>query len=208
MLELLGKKIGMTHIFNNEEGSSSPLTMVQLYDNCIIDAVDNKDSARLRIGFKKLENTKNLSKSQIGVFKKKSLPVCQLIHESDSKTLMNKKSGDEIEVSSLMKIGDKVLASGISTGKGFAGGMKRWNFGGLEASHGVSVSHRSIGSSGQCQDPGKVFKGKKMPGRLGGKRVSVKNLEVLYFDQENLVIGLKGSIPGTKNSEIVIKLDK
>jgi large subunit ribosomal protein L3 len=109
-------------------------------------------------------------------------------------------------VDTLLKEGDTVDVSGISTGKGFAGVMKRHNFRGLEASHGVSVSHRSHGSTGQRQDPGKVFKGKKMAGHMGVDKITVKNLEVLMIDTENNTIGIKGAIPGTNGSDIVIKI--
>ena len=106
----------------------------------------------------------------------------------------------------ILKEGDFVDVSGISTGKGFAGVMKRHNFAGLEASHGVSVSHRSHGSTGQRQDPGKVFKGKKMAGHMGVDKITVKNLEILIINKENNTIAIKGAIPGTNGSNVVIKI--
>ena len=103
---------------------------------------------------------------------------------------------------------DKIDISGTTIGKGFAGSMKRWNFRGLEASHGVSVSHRSHGSTGQRQDPGKVFKGKKMAGHMGCDKVTVKNLEIVFIDKENSVIGIKGAIPGNAGGSILVKAGK
>jgi large subunit ribosomal protein L3 len=114
--------------------------------------------------------------------------------------------GDIVLVENLLKEGDVVNISGISNGKGFAGAMKRHNFKGLEASHGVSISHRSHGSTGQCQDPGKVFKGKKMAGHMGVDKITVKNLEVLFINKENNTIGVKGSIPGSKGGDVVLKI--
>ncbi len=108
----------------------------------------------------------------------------------------------------MFKEGDKIDISGITSGKGFAGVMKRWNFRGLEASHGVSVSHRSHGSTGQRQDPGKVFKGKKMAGHMGVDKVTVKNLEIVIIDKENSLIAVKGSVPGNSGSDILIKTAK
>jgi len=116
------------------------------------------------------------------------------------------KVGDQITIDSVLKEGDTVNITGVSTGKGFAGVMKRWNFRGLEASHGVSVSHRSHGSTGQRQDPGKTFKGKKMAGHMGVDNITVKNLEVLIVDKEKSVIAVKGSIPGYAGGDVVLKI--
>jgi large subunit ribosomal protein L3 len=102
--------------------------------------------------------------------------------------------------------GDKIAVRGTTSGKGFAGVMKRWNFRGLEASHGVSVSHRSHGSTGQRQDPGKTFKGKKMAGHLGVDNKTVRNLEIEFIDTENSVIAVKGSVPGKNGSDLIVKL--
>jgi len=165
MLELVGKKIGMSHMFK-DSGASTPLTMIQVYDNCVMDLTVNegKDFDNLLMGFNKVTNPKKVSKSVAGVFNKKSLPLFKTIHGSHVKKGLSLKAGDSITIDSVISEGDKINISGITIGKGFAGVMKRWNFAGLEASHGVSVSHRSHGSTGQRQDPGKVFKGKKMAG--------------------------------------------
>ena len=119
-------------------------------------------------------------------------------------------SPDEFKLGQVVKldtfsIGEKVRVTGKSIGKGFAGAMKRHNFGGLRATHGVSVSHRSHGSTGQRQDPGKVFKGKKMAGHMGDKIRTMQNIEIIKADLENELLYLKGSIPGSKNTEILVK---
>ena len=208
MLEIVGKKIGMTHMFEEEAGVSLPLTMVQLYDNCILDLKVNEDKEfnSLLVAFEKTDNPKKISKSQAGIFKKKSIPLFKRIHGSKVKKSQEYKVGESIEIDSIVKKGDLVSVSGISVGKGFAGAMKRWNFGGLEASHGISISHRSHGSTGQCQDPGKTFKGKKMAGHMGATKITVKNLEVLIIDKEKSVIALKGSVPGHSGGDVLLKI--
>ena len=120
----------------------------------------------------------------------------------EEKAMLN--LGDELSVAHFVK-GQMVDVSGTSVGKGFAGGMKRHNFGGLEATHGVSISHRSHGSTGQCQDPGKVFKGKKMAGQLGNKTVTVQNLEIIDVDEENNIIAVIGGVPGSKGNYVKLK---
>lgn len=207
MLELVGKKIGMTHIYK-DEGIAIPLTMVQLYDNCVIDLKDNenKDFNSLLVAFEKATKPQNVSKPLAGIFNKKSLPLYKKIHGSQLKKGVEFKVGEPIEIDTILKEGDTVNVSGVSCGKGFAGAMKRWNFGGLEASHGISISHRSHGSTGQCQDPGKVFKGKKMAGHMGVDNITVKNVEVLMIDKEKSVIAVKGSIPGYAGNDVVLKI--
>ena len=209
MLELVGKKIGMSHIFK-ENGASVPLTMIQLYENCILEFAVNqdKDFDNLLVAFEKVTNPKKLSKSVAGVYNKKSIPLFRKIHGSQVKKGLDFKVGDSINIDTLIKEGDKVNVGGVTIGKGFAGVMKRWNFAGLEASHGVSVSHRSHGSTGQRQDPGKVFKGKKMAGHMGVDKVTVKNLEVVIIDEEKSIIAVKGAIPGNSGNDVVIKIAK
>lgn len=209
MLELLGKKIGMTHLFK-EDGVIQPLTMVQLYDNCVLSLVlnEDKDFDSLSLAFKKVENAKRIPKSVAGIFTKKSLPLFRKIHNSQVKKGLTLKTGDSISVDSVVKIGDKIAIRGTTIGKGFAGVMKRWNFRGLEASHGVSVSHRSHGSTGQRQDPGKTFRGKKMAGHMGVDNVTTKNLEVVLVDAEKSVIAVKGAVPGGAGSDIIVKIAK
>jgi 50S ribosomal protein uL3 len=124
-----------------------------------------------------------------------------------NKVLNTWTEGQELSIE-IQPEGDKINISGVSVGKGFAGVMKRWNFRGLEASHGVSVSHRSHGSTGQRQDPGKTFRGKKMAGHMGVDNITVKNLEVLIVDKEKSVIAVKGSIPGNPGGDVVLKITR
>lgn len=209
MLELLSKKVGMTHVFA-DNGNMVPLTMLQLYDNAVLQFVvnENKEYDTLSVAFEKAANAKDVSKSVAGKFIKLSLPTFKKIHGSKIKKGNEFKVGEAIKLENLLKEGDKIHISGLTVGKGFAGAMKRWNFAGLEASHGVSVSHRSHGSTGQRQDPGKTFKGKKMAGHLGTEKVTIKNLEVIIIDKESRVIGIKGSVPGKSGSDLVLKIAK
>jgi len=209
MLELVGKKIGMTHIFK-DNGIAVPLTMIQVYDNYIIDLAVNEDKEfdTLSLAFNKTEKTKNIAKSITGFFAKKSIPVYKKLLTSRVNKSSQFKAGDSIAVDTVLKEGDKISVSGITSGKGFAGAMKRWNFRGLEASHGVSVSHRSHGSTGQRQDPGKTFKGKKMAGHMGVDKVTTKNLEIVLLDKEKSIIAVKGAVPGHAGAEVVLKIAK
>ena len=206
MLELLAKKIGMTHIYKNN-GNCVSVTMIKLHDNRVIDLDNSKDSTQsVSLAFIKTENFKKISKSVIGLFNKKQIPVYKKIHSSKLKKTTEINIGDSVEISQFMKEGDKISIRGVTSGKGFAGVMKRWNFRGLEASHGVSVSHRSHGSTGQRQDPGKTFKGKKMAGHMGVNNVTIKNLEIEFIDNQNSVIAVKGSVPGKNGSDLIVKL--
>lgn len=207
MLSLIAKKIGMSHLYK-ENGTAVPFTLVQLHSNCIVDLIINegKDFNNLLIGYDKTEKTKKISKSVIGIFSKKNIPAHKKIYGCKVKKDLVYKVGDIITVDSVIKEGDLIDVAGITTGKGFAGVMKRHNFRGLEASHGVSISHRSHGSTGQRQDPGKVFKGKKMAGHMGVDRVTVKNLEVLIVDKEKNTIAIKGAVPGTNGSNVFLKI--
>jgi large subunit ribosomal protein L3 len=208
MLEFIGKKIGMTHIYS-EAGQSTPLTMIHLYSNTVFDLKENQKNSNdklLTIAFNKLEKTKNISKSVAGAYQKKSLPVHKLLHTCKVKDAFEIEVGKPVLIENFIKQGDKVSIRGVTTGKGFAGVMKRWNFRGLEASHGVSVSHRSHGSTGQRQDPGKTFRGKKMAGHLGVENITIKNLQVLFVDIEASIIAVKGAIPGRAGNDIFVKI--
>ncbi len=209
MLELVGKKIGMTHLFK-EDGNLVPLTMLQIYDNCVLDLVVNGDKNfdSLKVAFEKSEKTKNISKSHMGIFTKKSLSVFKKIRTSQISKGSKLKVGESISIELILKEGDKIAIGGVSSGKGFSGVMKRWNFRGLEASHGVSVSHRSHGSTGQRQDPGKTFRGKKMAGHMGVDNITARNLEVVLIDKEKSVIAVKGSVPGNAGSDVILKIAK
>ena len=203
-LGLIGKKIGMTREFF-PSGISVPVTVIKIEKGRIIDLIskDTRGYNAVRIGFGSIKSSK-LNKSMKGFFSKKSTEPKKILKEFRVDNLENFKEGNEIglEIFQDTKFVD-IRAKTI--GKGFAGVMKRYNFSGLRASHGVSVSHRSHGSTGQRQDPGKVFKGKKMAGHMGDKLRSMQNLEIVKSDLENNLIYLKGSIPGSKKSTIYIK---
>ncbi len=203
-ISLIGKKIGMTREFF-KSGLSVPVTVLKVEKGRVIQLIDkeNKGYNAVQVGFGKIKNSK-LSKSMKGYFAKKNTEAKKILKEFRVKELSDYKEGNEfgIEIFKDIKFLD-VRAKTI--GKGFAGAMKRHNFGGLRASHGVSISHRAHGSTGQNQDPGKVFKGKKMAGHMGDKLRTMQNLEIIKTDLDNELIYLKGSIPGSKNSEVLLK---
>ena len=203
-ISLIGKKIGMTREFY-KTGLSVPVTVIKVEKGRVIQLInkENRGYTAVQIGFGKIKNSK-LSKSMKGYFAKKNTEARKTLKEFRVKDIDQYKEGNEFGLEIFKDI--KYLDVRSKTiGKGFAGAMKRHNFGGLRASHGVSVSHRAHGSTGQNQDPGKVFKGKKMAGHMGDKMRSMQNLEVIKTDIDNELIYLKGSIPGSKNSEVLIK---
>ena len=157
----------------------------------------------LKLGFLKLKNSK-LTKQMKGYFAKKNTEPKKILKEFRVDSNDQYKEGNELGLE-IFKDKKFVDVRSKTIGKGFAGVMKRWNFGGLRASHGVSVSHRSHGSTGQRQDPGKVFKGKKMAGHMGDKLRTMLNLEIIRSDLENNLIYLRGSIPGSKNSTVLLR---
>ncbi len=203
-ISLIGKKIGMTREFF-KSGQSVPVTVLKVEKGRVIQLIEkeNRGYSAVQVGFGKIKNSK-LSKSMKGYFAKKNTEAKKILKEFRVKEISDYKEGNEfgIEIFKNIKFVD-VRAKTI--GKGFAGAMKRHNFGGLRASHGVSISHRAHGSTGQNQDPGKVFKGKKMAGHMGDKIRSIQNLEIIKTDVDNELIYLKGSIPGSKNSEVLLK---
>ena len=195
-------KMGMTHIFD-ENNKHVPVTVLKV-DNCkVVDvktvAKNGYTSVQLGAGIAK---EKKISKPLMGHLKKSgATPKVLREFRVSEDCLLN--IGDEVLPSTFVK-GQYVDVQGTSIGKGFAGGMKRWNFGGLEASHGVSVSHRSLGGTGQRQDPGKVFKGKKMPGHLGDETVTIQNLLVVETNDEEGYILVRGAVPGAKGSVVYV----
>ena len=203
-IALLGKKIGMTREFY-KTGQSVPVTVVKMEKARVIQVIDeNKRGYKaVQLGYGKIKNSK-LTKAMKGFFAKKNTEAKRKLKEFRIENTENFKEGNEfgIEIFKDIKFVD---TKSKTIGKGFAGAMKRHNFGGLRATHGVSVSHRSHGSTGQRQDPGKVFKGKKMAGHMGDKLRTMQNIEIVKTDIENELLYLKGSIPGSKNSEILIK---
>ena len=196
---IISTKIGQTS-FISEEGKRFSATVLD-YNSCTVvgNRTQEKDGYIANIfGFLK---PKKLNKPQLKDFNKKNIEPKKVIKEQ---RLFSEESLLDIgsDVKPTFEVGDKVCVQSKSTGKGFAGAMKRHNFKGMRASHGVSISHRAHGSTGQNQNPGKVFKGKKMAGHLGDELTTTKNLEVLMVDQKNKLIFLKGSVPG-KNKTIV-----
>ncbi|EPX84226.1 LSU ribosomal protein L3P [Rubellimicrobium thermophilum DSM 16684] len=201
---VIAKKLGMTRLFL-EDGRQVPVTVLQL-DNVQVVAQrtqekDGYTAVQLGAGTAK---AKNVSRPMRGHFAKAQVEPKRKIVEF------------RVSPENLIPVGEEIIAahyfpgqyvdvSGTSIGKGFAGAMKRHNFGGLRASHGVSISHRSHGSTGQCQDPGKVFKGKKMAGHMGTTRVTTQNLQVVRIDSERGLVMVKGAVPGNKGGWVTVK---
>ena len=199
---VIAKKIGMSRIFK-DDGSNIPVTVLQM-DNCTViqKKFENLDGYNaMSISFGKKE--KNTNKPTIGFFKKNKMPISKLLREFRVSENGFLDTGTKITCKHFV-IGQKVDVTGFTIGKGFAGGMKRHNFSGNRATHGVSISHRSHGSTGQCQDPGKVFKGKKMAGRLGNVKRTIQNLEVVKTIIEDDLILVKGSVPGPRGLYVTI----
>ena len=201
---LVGKKVGMSREFMNS-GISVPVTVVRVEKGRIIDIYNKEKNgySAVKLGFMKIKTSK-LTKQMKGFFSKKNTEPKRILKEYRVEETQNYKVGSEIGLE-LFKDVKFIDVRSKTIGKGFAGPMKRWNFSGLRASHGVSVSHRSHGSTGQRQDPGKVFKNKKMAGHMGSKFRTLLNLEIIKSDLENNLIFIKGSIPGSKNSTIYLR---
>ena len=201
---LIGKKIGMTREFY-KSGQSVPVTAVKIDKGRIIQLIskDQRGYNAIQVGFGKIKNSK-LSKQMKGFFSKKNTEPKKILKEFRVSKLDNYKEGNELGLE-IFKDAKFVDVRSKTIGKGFAGAMKRHNFGGLRASHGVSISHRAHGSTGQNQDPGKVFKGKKMAGHMGRKMRTKQNIEIIKTDLENDIMYLKGSIPGSRNTEVLVK---
>ena len=201
---LIGKKIGMTREFF-DTGISVPVTVLSIEKGRILDVItkEKRGYDAIRVGFGKIKTSK-LTKQMKGVFAKKNTEPKKILREFRVDNISEFKEGNEIGLE-IFKDQKFVDITSKTIGKGFAGAIKRHNFSGLGASHGVSVSHRALGSTGQNQDPGKVFKGKKMPGHMGDKFRTIQNLEIIKSDLENNLIFVKGSVPGSKNSIILVK---
>jgi large subunit ribosomal protein L3 len=201
---VIAKKIGMTQIFK-DNGEVIPVTVLHVDENVVLSVKNEEkngyDSLQIAAFDQKMQR---LSKSIRGIFEKAKVAPKKKIKEFSINKKYALKVGDVINVNHFKK-GQYVDITGTSIGKGYAGVMKRHNFKGLEASHGVSISHRSAGSTGQCQDPGKVFKGKKMAGRLGGEKVTKQNILIVDIDSELNVLLVKGAVPGNKNGYLYIR---
>ncbi len=204
---VVAEKVGMTRLFG-VDGSHIPVTVLRV-EKCEVVDVRTKERdgyTAVQVGVGKAK-TKNVTKPMRGHFGKAKVEPKMRLTEfrvSDDALL---EVGQEVHVGHFVA-GQFVDVSGISIGKGFAGGMKRHGFAGLRASHGVSISHRAHGSTGQCQDPGRVFKGKKMAGQLGNRQATVQNLEVFGVDPQRGLILVKGGVPGSKGSYVRVSDSK
>ncbi|KPF92111.1 MAG: 50S ribosomal protein L3 [Novosphingobium sp. 32-60-15] len=201
---VIAKKVGMTRIFQ-EDGRHVPVTVLSL-ENCQVVSVRTAETdgyVALQLGAGQAKQ-KNVAKPQREHFAKAQVPLKMEVAEfrvADDATV---EVGSTIAASHFVP-GQMVDVSGNTQGKGFAGGMKRWGFGGMRATHGVSISHRALGSTGQRQDPGRVFKNKKMAGHMGDKQRTQQNLEVVRVDDERGLIFVKGSVPGSKNGWLLVR---
>ena len=201
---VIAQKVGMTRVYT-EEGVGIPVTVLRM-ENVQVVAQRTAEkhgysAVQLGAGFAKVKNTTKPMRGHFAVAKVEPKRKLAEFRVSEENML---DVGAELSAEHFV-VGQKVDVTGTSIGKGFAGAMKRHNFGGLRASHGVSISHRSHGSTGQCQDPGKVFKGKKMAGHMGATRVTTQNLEIVRTDAERGLLLIKGSVPGSKGAWITVR---
>ena len=203
---LVGKKCGMTRVFT-ETGASIPVTVVEISANRITQVkntdVDGYQAIQVTTGTRR---DSRVTAAQKGHFAKAGVAAGRGVWEfrANDSDLEGREIGGEI-LADLFEQGQMVDVTGNSKGKGFQGGVKRHNFSMQDATHGNSVSHRAIGSTGQNQSPGKVFKGKKMPGQMGNKRVTVQGLEVISVDVENGLLVIKGAIPGATGGDVIVR---
>ncbi len=200
---LIGKKLGMTNIFS-EDGRFVPVTVIQAGPCPIIQKKDaNQDGySAIQIGFDPLPGHK-INKPSRGHQAKAGKGYFRKLLEFSPENIEEYELGQELSAE-LFQVGEKIKLTGTSKGKGFAGVMKRWNFRGMPRTHGTHKVHRSPGAIGQASDPARVFKGKKMPGRMGNKKVSYKNVEVISVRTSDNVILVKGQVPGPKNGIVVL----
>jgi len=203
-LGLVGKKAGMTRVFT-EDGVSVPVTVIEVTPNRVSQVktteTDGYNAVQVTAGSKK---TSRVSKAAAGHFAKANVAAGSSLLEFRVEETADINVGDELTVERF-EAGQVVDVTGQSKGKGFQGGVKRWNFSTQDATHGNSLSHRAPGSIGQCQTPGRVWKGKKMAGHMGAERVTTQNLEIVRVDAENNLILVKGALPGATGGELIIK---
>ena len=201
---VIAQKVGMTRVYN-DAGEHVPVTVLRLQDcQVVAQRTEEKNgytAVQLGVGLAKAKNTSKPMRGHFAAAKVEPKAKLAEFRVTEDNLL---DIGVEI-VADHFVAGQKVDVTGTSIGKGFAGAMKRHNFAGLRASHGVSISHRSHGSTGQCQDPGKVFKGKKMAGHMGSARVTTQNLEIVSTDSDRGLILVKGAVPGSKGSWILVR---
>ena len=201
-LGLIGKKSGMSRIFQ-EDGDSIPVSIVSVFGNYVAGIKTKESDGYDAVLVSKTENKKNRSKSQKEFFAKVNVTPGTLnefkLSENSDRNIGGHLTAD------LFEVGQHVDVTGTSNGKGYAGVIKRHNFKMQDATHGNSLSHRAHGSIGQCQTPGRVWKGKKMSGHMGNERKTVQNLEIINVDVENNLLFIKGAIPGFNGSKVTIK---
>jgi large subunit ribosomal protein L3 len=201
---LIAKKVGMSSMFT-EQGERLTLTLLQLEDCQVIGHKTlDRDGYNAVILGSTIAKTSKVAKPQKKLYADAKLEPRKILKEFRVSEDGQMPIGTDIKPSHF-KVGQYIDVSGRSIGKGFAGAMKRHNFRGLEATHGVSISHRSHGSTGQCQDPGKVFKGKKMAGHMGDRNCTIQNLRVVEIDDENNVLIVSGNVPGSKGKYVLVK---
>lgn len=201
---IIGKKVGMTQIFT-DDGQVIPVTVIKAGPCLVVQKkVENNNHMKVQLGYVDEKKVKNINKPQKGHFDKVQIPPTRILKEFfiDEDNL---KIGDSVKVD-IFEEKEWVNITGITKGKGFQGVMKRWNFGGGRATHG-SMFHRRPGSIGNCAFPGKVFKGKKMPGHLGNTQVTIKGINVIKVDLENNILLVKGAVPGFNGNFVFIKKD-
>jgi large subunit ribosomal protein L3 len=201
---VIAKKLGMTRLFK-EDGTHVPVTVLHLDEVRVVASrtVETDGYSAVQLGIGKAK-AKNVSKPQKGHYAKAKVePAMKLVEFRVAEDAVLE-AGATLSVNHFA-VGQFVDVAGVTQGKGFQGGMKRWNFAGLEASHGVSISHRSLGSTGNRQDPGKTFKNKKMAGHMGQDRVTTLNLQVAGLDEERNLVLIRGAVPGSKGSYVLLR---
>jgi large subunit ribosomal protein L3 len=206
---LVGRKVGMTRIFT-DDGGTLPVTVLDVSDNRVtqVKTAEKDGYAAVQVAFGKRRATR-VNKALAGHLAKAAVEAGQVLKEfrlANAEELGELKPGAKIPVQQLFKVGQLVDVQGVTIGKGFAGVMKRYHFGGQNASHGNSISHRVPGSTGQNQSPARVFPGKRMPGHLGNARRTISNLEIVRIDAERQLLLVKGSVPGSSGRDVVVRL--
>ena len=201
---VVAKKVGMSRYYT-EAGEHVPVTLLKMQGSQVsaVKTVERDGYTAVQVAFDDAK-IKNVTKAERGHFAKAKVAPKRKVVEFRVPEKALLEVGQELQADHFV-VGQYVDISGVSKGKGFSGGMKRHGFGGLEATHGISVSHRSHGSTGQCQDPGRVFKGKKMAGQYGAVNKTVQNLEVVTVDVEQGLVVVKGAVPGAKNGYVTIE---
>jgi large subunit ribosomal protein L3 len=201
---IVGRKSGMTRVFN-DKGASIPVTVVEVEPNRVTqiktDETDGYSAVQVTVGTRR---SSRISKSEAGHFAKAGVEAGRGIWELRLDTSTEVKVGENIAVDQF-SVGQKVDVTGISKGKGYAGVIKRWNFQMQDATHGNSLSHRAHGSTGQCQTPGRVWKGKKMSGHMGNEQVTTQNLEIVRIDSERNLLLINGAVPGAPGGDVIVR---